>query len=121
MKTPQVGIWWDDGKQLVALTHPYTEDVTCVAGRIDSDLSHVDEWPKVAREFNLTAADEYFTIPRGRVLLLADALVGVILHGTATKPSRLPLIARRFGLTDWRAEIDTHYLTGAEADRLFDD
>ena len=121
MKTPRVGIWWDDGKKLVALSHTYTENVSCVAGRIDSNLSHVDQWPEVAGEFNSTAADDYFTIPRGRVLLLADARVGIILHGTATKSSRLRVIARRFDLTHWRAEIDVHYLTGADADRLFDD
>jgi hypothetical protein len=121
MKRPKVGIWWDDGKRLVALTHAYTKNVAHVGGRIDSNLSHVDEWPMVAREFGLTAEDEYFTVPRGRVVLLAEELVGIILHGNTTKSGRLPTIARRFDLTNWKAEIDTHYLTGADADRLFDD
>ena len=121
IKRPMVGIWWDDGKRLVALTHAYTGDVTHVGGRIDSNLSHVDEWPNVAQEFGASAEDEYFTVPRGRVVLLANELVGIILHGNATKSDRLPAIARRFNLTNWKAEIDTHYLTGADADSLFDD
>ncbi len=121
MNQPQVGIWWDDGETLVALTHPFTENVACVGGRIDSDLAHIDEWPNVARNFGMTEDDEYFSVPRGRVLLVANTPFGLIFHGSATGPSRLAVIAHRFALTDWKAEIDTHYLTGVDADRLFDD
>ena len=121
MPNPRVGIWWDNGKIIAAIAHPPTENTTRTGTRLDSNLSHADEWTKVARKLGRTTEDEYFSVPRGRVLLEVDSQTGVILHGPATKPQRLALIAKRFALVKWRAELDQHYFTGDEADRLFEE
>jgi hypothetical protein len=122
MSLPYVGIWWDNGTTIVALSHRNTENVTRVADRIDSNLAHVDEWPKIAAKLGRTGEDEYFSTPRGRVLWDTKKRCGVILHGPATCPERLELIALRFHLgTRWTAEQDVHYFVGDDADRLFDD
>lgn len=71
----------------------------------------------MALKLRRTTEDEYFAVPHGRVLLDLDSQTGAILHGPATKPHRLALIARRFGLAKWRAELDAHYFTGDDADR----
>lgn len=120
MPKPRVGIFWDTGKIIAAVAHSPTENVTRTGTRLDSNLSHADEWANVARKLGRTTKDEYFSVPRGRLLLELDGLTGVILHGPATKPKRLALIARRFGLVQWRAELDQHYFTGEDADRLFE-
>lgn len=120
MPNPHVGIWWDNGKIIAAIAHPPTENTTRTGTRLDSNLSHADEWAVAARKLGRTIEDEYFAVPRGRVLLEVDSLTGVILHGPATKPKRLALIAKRFGLAAWRAELDQHYFTGEDADRLFE-
>jgi hypothetical protein len=105
----------------VALAHLPTENVTRTGRLLDSNLSHADEWPSVAKKLRRTTEDEYFSVPRGRVLLDVDSLTGIILHGPATSRKRLESIARRFGLGAWRAELDQHYFTGQDADRLFDE
>ncbi len=48
---PLIGIWWDDGQTLVALSHPSTEKSSVAAGFIDSDLEHWREWKQVAARF----------------------------------------------------------------------
>lgn len=60
-------------------------------------------------------------MPRGRVLLDVNSMTGIIFHGPATTRARLGLIARRFGLQTWKSELDSHYFTGSDADRLFEE
>ena len=103
MPNPRVGIWWDTGKTIVAIAHLPTENVTSTGSRLDSNLSHADEWAAVARKLRWTIDDEYFAVPRGRVPLDLDSQTSVILHGPATKPKRRASIARRFGLRQWPA------------------
>lgn len=121
MPNPQVGIWWDNGRTIAAIAHATTERTTSTGSRLDSNLSHADEWTKVARKLRRTTDDEYFSVPRGRVLLDLDSLTGIILHGPGTTRKRLALVARRFGLGQWRAELDAHYFTGMDADGLFEE
>lgn len=121
MNAPHVGIWWDDGKTIAVCSHPCTENVTRTRSLLDSNLTHVDQWPAVAKELGRSVTDEYFSVPRGRVLLDVKSMTSIILHGNATTRSRLELIARRFQLRTWKSEMDHHYLTGAEADRLFEE
>ena len=118
---PLVGIWWDDGEQIVALTHPPTEDASAAAGLIDSHLEHWREWTDVALRLARSANDEYFCVPRGRVLLRRETGQGMIYHGSATTPARLELIAAEFKLANWKAAVDLHYEFGEAADALFDD
>jgi hypothetical protein len=121
MNTPQVGIWWDDGETIVVCSHPCTQNVIRTKSRLDSNLSHMDEWPKVASQLGGSVQDEYFLVPRGRVLYDMKSSTGLIFHGPATDCARLQLIAQRFGLHKWASELDLHYFVGEDADRLFDE
>ena len=122
LSASHVGIWWDNGTDIVALSHAPDESVTHIGDRIDSNLAHVDEWPNVAVKLGHKEVDEYFCVPRGRVLWDTRKRRGIILHGPATSHERLELIAQRFTLGEgWRAETDCHYYTDADADRLFDE
>lgn len=119
--SPLVGVWWDDGEQIVALSHPPVVSCPTAGGFIDSHLEHWREWPNVAPQFGRSAKDEYFCVPRGRVLILHQTGQGMIYHGSATTPARLELIAAEFKLEKWKAAIDLHYEFGEAADGLFDD
>lgn len=117
---PLIGIWWDDSRRLMALAHPPTENASGDE-LIDSDLEHWEEWPRVAHHFGKSADSEYFETPRGRVMLRRRTGVGVILHGNATSPERLQVIAARFQLRQWESCSDEHYAIGPAADALFED
>ena len=122
MPLPYVGIWWTNGSTIITLAHTLDKTVTRIGDRIDSNLSHANEWPRVAKKLSRTIEDEYFCVPRGRVVFDMTSRRGIILHGPATSLKRLEPIARRFNLgEDWRSEIDCHYFTGDDADRLFND
>jgi hypothetical protein len=116
-----VGIWWDDGEQIVALSHPPVVTGPTPGGFIDSHLEHWREWSDVALRLIRSADDEYFCIPRGRVLIRPRTAEGMIYHGSATTPARLELIAAEFKLEKWKAAIDLHYEFGEAADGLFED
>lgn len=117
---PQIGIWWDDGKKIVAF--PHTPGRRCQAsGWCDSEDFHNDLWPKAAMQFGAGIDDEYFSIPRGRVLWNPVTLQSVIFHGNVTNAERLMEIAKVFKLSDWTPRTDTHYMMGGAADREFDD
>lgn len=118
---PLVGIWWDDGTTLKALSHPATAGVSSLEPLLDSDLEHWREWSKVCKEFGKLPSDEYFEVPRGRVLYDVGQGRGVIYHGRSTPPERLRGIAEAFRLQAWRAAVDLHYEMGDAVDELFDD
>jgi hypothetical protein len=117
---PLVGIWWDDGKILVALTHPITEN-SSRGPLIDSNLNHWEAWPEVAAMLGLTGDDEYYDVPRGRVLVRQQTGAGLIYHGTSTPPGRLRKIAARFRLSEWTAKLDDHYQLDPDLDAMFGD
>lgn len=122
MTQPLIGIWWSDGKTIAALSHSVAAaNTTRVAGRIDSNFAHVEEWPKVAVKLGHSPNEEYFAVPRGRVLWDTRRQCGIIIHGSSTGRKCLEAIARRFHLgVEWESEEDLHYSMGADADRLFD-
>ena len=116
---PQIGIWWDNGEKIVAFPHP-PGDRCHETGWCDSEDSHNDFWPEAAMQFSAGIDDEYFSIPRGRVLWNPVTRKSVIYHGDATSAERLRESAKVFKLTDWTSSTDTHYMTGSAADREFD-
>lgn len=118
---PLVGIWWDDGQQVVAFSHPPLPSGPTAGGFVDSHLEHWREWPDVALLLKRSADDEYFCIPRGRVLISQRTGQGMIYHGSATTLARLALISAEFKLENWKAAIELHYEFGEAADALFDD
>ena len=117
---PFIGIWWADGSRIVAILQSPTE-TTGRSSLRDSDLNHFEEWTSIAHHFQKTPDEEYFVVPRGRVLLDAKRETGIIYHGNSTQNSQIERIAAMFGYTTWEGRIDDHYLTGDAADRLLDD
>lgn len=87
---------------------------------LDSDLEHWREWPKVCRKFGKVPSDEYFDVPRGRVLYDAGEGRGAIYHGSATPPDRLDKVAEAFQLNAWVAATDLHYEMGDIVDEMFE-
>ncbi len=117
-KGPFVGIWWADAHTIVAIL----QTVSSVRTRlplIDSDFEHWREWESICQHFNKTQHDEYFVVPRGRVLAQRDSGRGLIYHGDATSGVTLKRIAKLFRLSTWTAQADLHYMI--DADDLFDD
>ena len=105
---PLIGIWWDDGTTLVALSHPRTENASGNT-LIDSDFNHVDEWPRIAGQFGVDSGEDYFRIPRGRVIFDAENEISLLYHGGATGRDRLELIAKTFQLDAHVCRRDEHY------------
>jgi hypothetical protein len=116
-----IGIWWDDGQTLVTLTHSPAERSSIIAGYFDSDLAHVKQWKHVAARFGKSPREEYFSVPRGRVVQSQRTGQSIVYHGSVTTQQRLEAIAAEFKLATWKASIDLHYQTGAAADKLFED
>ncbi len=117
---PLIGIWWDDGSRRVVLAHPITENATGDT-LVDSDLQHVEEWSKVRKQFGRAAREEYFSVPRGRVIYDRRKKRGIIYHGPSTSPERLQEIAEEFQLREWVSRLDEHYYMDADADWLFEE
>lgn len=118
MPQPLIGIWWDDGTSRAVLSHPLTEQVS--GGRLlDSNLTHQAEWSKVRKIFRRDADEEYFSVPRGRVVFDTERERGIIYHGPSTSPERIVEIAKEFQLEEWVARVDEHYCMGDDVDRLF--
>jgi hypothetical protein len=114
---PKIGIWWDDGRTIVALAHSPKEK-SSRGGLIDSELSHLEQWPNVAARFALTSQDDYYDVPRGRVLLHRRTGEGLICHGNSTSQTRLRKIAAFFQLTTWTALRKTLYDMSPDTDAL---
>jgi hypothetical protein len=118
LRQPLSGIWWCTADVLVAVLDPVAKSDG--GPRIDSDLAHADVWPLVAKHFGRSPSSEYFETPRGRVQLVGVAGAGVVLGGRATSNAQVEAIARVFGLSEWRVELDDHYATGVDADTIFE-
>jgi len=117
---PQIGIWWDNGHVVVAF--PVAAGIPDQAtGMCDSDDSHNDCWPEAAMRFRAEQDDEYFSVPRGRVLYDPKRQKSIIYHGNHTSAVRLSLIAAEFALENWEPRLDGHYMMGPAADRFFDE
>jgi hypothetical protein len=116
-----IGIWWDNGTTLVALSHPHLENSTVIAGRDDSHLTHVASWRAVAQRLGMTPKDEYFSIPRGRVIYDSRKDEAIIYHGRSYGQDRLELVASEFALERWTPIVDIHYAFGRDADAVFEE
>ncbi|WP_152100017.1 hypothetical protein [Lacipirellula parvula] len=103
------------------MSHPPTQCVSRTGNLLDSDLEHWREWPKICWSINKSPSDEYFGVPRGRVLYDTGEGRGVIYHGSATSPVRLNDVAEAFQLNAWVAATDLHYEMGDIVDEMFDD
>ena len=119
-KLPQIGIWWDNGSHIVAFPHLPGESDRAT-GLCDSDDAHNDLWPDAAIRLGLTDSEEYFSVPRGRVLWSPSKKTSIIYHGNATSTDRLEKIAVMFSLTEWEPRTDIHYMMGDAISDLFDD
>lgn len=118
--SPQIGLWWDAGRQIIAFPRPVGQP-DAATGICDSDDSHNDLWPEAAMLLDAGTDDEYFSVPRGRVMWNPTERVSIIHHGNGTPAARLPEIAKEFELTKWVPRADINYTMRTAADRLFDD
>ena len=119
-RKPLIGIWWDNGRKTIALSHEV--DINSSGGDlVDSDLSHSESWLKICHAFGMTDDDEYFIVPRGRVLYQSIDGRGLIYHGRGTSQRRLKAVAKVFRLTSWISRLDDHYAVGRDAYRIFED
>jgi hypothetical protein len=117
---PQIGIWWDNGQVIVAF--PVSAGIADPeTGMCDSDDAHNDCWPEAAMRLRARRDDEYFSVPRGRVLYHPKRQKSIIYHGNQTSTVRLQLIAAEFALENWEARLDGHYMMGPAADQFFDE
>jgi len=115
-----IGIWWDDGTRIVTF-RVAVEAVEAGERFCDSGDSHDGCWPIAASQMGISPQEEYFSVPRGRVIYDRLRQTAIIYHGNQTTRSRLALIAAEFQLERWESQLDTHYLIGSEVDQLFDD
>jgi hypothetical protein len=116
---PYVGIWWAKDRRIAAMLQVAAE-IRASSPLVDCDLEHLKAWSAVAAHFGRREADNYFDVPRGRVLWSRETDCGIIYHGNETQPATLKRIAKLYGLIKWNGHIDEHYLMGDEADALFD-
>lgn len=119
-KQPKMGIWWDNGRQIIAFPVPVGSPDP-VTELCDSDDSHNDCWPEAAMQLGASPDDEYFSIPRGRVLYDPTNRTSIIYHGNRTDETRLVVVATKFALKKWEARKDGHYMMGSAADQFFDE
>ena len=115
---PFVGVWWAEGPTVVAILQPASSVRTSLP-LIDSDFEHWCEWDSICQRFNKRPRDEYFDVPRGRVLVQRNTGRGLIYHGDATSGATLKRIANLFRLSTWTAQTDGHYMI--DAGDLLDD
>lgn len=108
---PHVGIWWAEGKRIAVMLQP-ADEVRTSEPYVDSDLEHWREWPKVCHHFGRSKADNYYDVPRGRVLLDRKTGRGIIYHGNETSSVTHAQIAKLYALTQWDTHLDEHYLMG---------
>jgi hypothetical protein len=116
---PLIGIWWDSGNRIVVFTE-MPDRSKAVHGICDSDFAHDDCWLDAAKQLSISTDTEYFHVPRGRVMWHVKNATSVILHGNETGRERLELIASEFRLSNWRAEMDDHYMIGDPTDLFWD-
>jgi hypothetical protein len=108
-RDPQIGIWWDNGELIIVFpTSAGKSDPE--TGLCDTEDSHNDCWPEAAMQLGAEPDDEYFSVPRGRVKYDPERNISIIFHGNHTAESRLPMIAAKFGLQNWEARKDGHYV-----------
>ena len=105
---PLIGIWWDDGRKIVAVTEAPPASASHIP-LINSELHHSDAWEQVAAQFGLSADDDYRDISRGRVLQCRTG-EGLILHGNGTSESR-----------SWTARRMRHFDTEPAEDELLEE
>ncbi|NJL70548.1 MAG: hypothetical protein HC888_02490 [Candidatus Competibacteraceae bacterium] len=68
-REPMVGIWWELHGQLIDYAIPVRE-AQAVTGFKDSPFDHATKWYEVQRLYPGLQREEYFDIPRGRIIQL---------------------------------------------------
>ena len=109
---PCVGIWWLDGRRLIAFARPINA-LRPEAGYINYPHGHAALWPLVQRRHALLRGKEYWQVPRGRVVRVAlGGWFNVLLpEWFARDQSMIARLVRRYGLPQQRVRVlaDLHY------------
>ena len=119
---PSLGIFWVYGRQLISFAKPINM-IPEVAGTADTDLAHADLWDEVVRKHRNLAGQEYWVLPRGRVVLHVRGRWFVIIASSSIVGDQtlVSSIMRRFHLpaSHCRLSNDRHY--DPPGDDLFED
>lgn len=113
-----VGIWWHNSERLVVFLQPVAE-IKAARQLVDSDLSHDACWETARQEFHCRGTVEYFDLPRGRIVWDTVRASGLLYHGNATPQEVFDVLVRLYGLPNWEARLDEHYLTGDALEEFF--
>lgn len=125
--TPKVGIFWFFKGTVIGHFVPIPDGQEYCAGLIDSPMNHSDSWDEdraLLTDFPKLRGQEYFRIPRGRVVWnKIDQYAIVYMDSTLFNDSTKALIRSFFELNccevHWKK--DSHYTTDPDAlDVLFD-
>ena len=125
---PQIGIFWLYKEQILGRASPVSAGEESCTGLIDSPKNHTDVWDEdrtLLTDFPELRGQEYFSIPRGRVLWNeAGRRAIVYMDSTLFNDRCKELIVNFFELDGWdvKWKMDAHYTTEPEAlSVLFDD
>jgi hypothetical protein len=109
---PCVGIWWVDGRRLIAFARPINA-LRPEAGYVNYPHGHAALWPFVQRRHVRLRGKEYWQVPRGRVVRVAlDRWFHVLLPDRfASDAWMIARLVRRYGLPQQRVRVlaDLHY------------
>lgn len=113
--SPQVGIFWIYKSRIFHAETVAVEDGTRYGDAIGGNADHADTWEKLRTCGKLSKlpenlSDEYFSIPRGRVVFHTDTGRYTILHGSLTA-RQIETVRKYFCLPEdlCDAETDLHY------------
>jgi hypothetical protein len=118
-----VGIFGMYRRRIINFAVP-VDSVAAIGGPKDADLAHADSWAAVIKTRAALAGQEYWAIPRGRIIFRVTDGKFVIFASTSvvTDLKLLGTIARRFRLPQFasvQAFSDRHY--DPPCDDLFED
>lgn len=125
---PQIGIFWFYGNVVIGRAIELGAGEEGLSGIIDSPDTHTDLWDNsrtLLQAFPKLRNEEYFSIPRGRVLWeVESASAKILMDSNLFEAGIKAKILKFFDLqnTEVRWGHDIHYSTNQkELSKLFDD
>jgi len=119
----QIGIFWMTPDDVYSSTEDVDTAESCNGFR-DSSKNHVDVWPTLQKQNPKLRYQEYFEIPRGRVVFdETKSRFQVYADKRLLNPKDQSRIINTFSLPPYSTDFtsDPHYTTDPEdLDRLFD-
>jgi hypothetical protein len=125
---PKIGIFWHYKQKVIGHASPVSAGEESFPGLLDSPKNHTDVWdedPTLLVDFPELRGQEYYSIPRGRVLWNKnDQHAIVYMDSTLFNAESKELITAFFNLEvcEVKWKTDSHYTTKSEdITALFDE